>query len=373
MIQLTVKEQLYQFTGARQHAEFERELQAMVFDRERREQFYRDIIATDWGRQLEHDTFRSYFEEYAAERKSNQQDYTPGSVAFLLARFTENSAESMRKSYYTGGDITAGTGALIIQKWWNDCIRTDIFDYRPHDYVYIAQEYADNAIPYLLHNLAMRGMNCVVIHGDTLERTAKNIYLVQNAKDDFLAFSSINVMPRSETVANWFGIKSFVGKPIEYIEDTLESVIFRTGGSMDHERFECAEAKVVPYVPEYNAKLKDIATIERAKAKKQYPAGTIVIQMSATRGQTGLLKSSGEVPTHYACIQLKPNFNPQYMHLYLKYRANPRHFHRVQEGLNLTLENIETIPIIPWVLWLHGEIDLLTQEEYEDFMEHSRF
>ena len=91
---------------------------------------------------------------------------------------------------------------MIIQKWWNDCIRTDIFDYRPHDYVYIAQEYADNAIPYLLHNLAMRGMNCVVIHGDTLERTAKNIYLVQNAKDDFLAFSSINVMPRSETVAN---------------------------------------------------------------------------------------------------------------------------------------------------------------------------
>lgn len=272
-----------------------------------------------------------------------------------------------------GGDITAGTGSLIIQKWWNDCIRTDIFDYRPHDYVYIAQEYADNAIPYLLHNLAMRGMNCVVIHGDTLERTAKNIYLVQNAKDDFLAFSSINVMPRSETVANWFGIKSFVDKPIEYIEDTLESVIFRTGGSMDHERFECAEAKVVPYVPEYNAQLKDIATIERAKAKKQYPAGTIVIQMSATRGQTGLLKSTGEVPTHYACIQLKPNFNPEYMHLYLKHRANPRHFHRVQEGLNLTLDNIETIPIVPWVLWLHGEIDLLTQEEYEDFMEHSRF
>ena len=100
---MTIKEQLYQFTGSSQHVEFERELQAMVFDRERREKFYRNIIDTDWGRQLEHDTFRSYFEEYAAERKSNQQDYTPGSVAFLLARFTENSAESMRNSDYTGG------------------------------------------------------------------------------------------------------------------------------------------------------------------------------------------------------------------------------------------------------------------------------
>lgn len=100
---MTIKEQLYQFTGSSQHVEFERELQAMVFDRERREKFYRNIIDTDWGRQLEHDTFRSYFEEYAAERKSNQQDYTPGAVAFLLARFTENSAESMRNSYYTGG------------------------------------------------------------------------------------------------------------------------------------------------------------------------------------------------------------------------------------------------------------------------------
>ena len=64
---MTIKEQLYQFTGSSQHVEFERELQAMVFDRERREKFYRNIIDTDWGRQLEHDTFRSYFEEYAAE------------------------------------------------------------------------------------------------------------------------------------------------------------------------------------------------------------------------------------------------------------------------------------------------------------------
>ena len=100
---MTIKEELYKFVGVGQHVEFERELQKMVFDRKRREKFYREIIATNWGRQLEHDTFRSYFEEYAAERKSNQQDYTPGSVAFLLARFTENSAESMRKSYYTGG------------------------------------------------------------------------------------------------------------------------------------------------------------------------------------------------------------------------------------------------------------------------------
>ena len=100
---MTIKEQLYQFTGVSQHAEFERELQTMVFDRHRREQFYRNIIATDWGSQLEHDTFRSYFEEYAAERKSNQQDYTPSSIAFLLARFVENSAESMSNSDYTGG------------------------------------------------------------------------------------------------------------------------------------------------------------------------------------------------------------------------------------------------------------------------------
>lgn len=97
--------------------------------------------------------------------------------------------------------------------------------------------------------------------------------------------------------------------------------------------------------------LSDIAEIERAKAKKVYPPGTIIIQMSATRGQIGMLTSSGEVMTHYAAIQFIEGFNPEYMFYYLKHTAH-RHFGRVQEGLNLTLENIETIPVSNWVMWL---------------------
>ena len=79
-----------------------------------------------------------------------------------------------------------------------------------------------------------------------------------------------------------------------------------------------------------------------------------MIQISATRGQIGLLKSSGRVGTQYACIQTP--FTPGFVFYMLKVRA-PRWFHRVQDGLNLKLKDIEDIPVA---------ITLATrEEEYE--------
>lgn len=353
--------------GVKQHSEFEQALRSMLFDRNKREEFYIKILWSDWGKNCGVDTFKDYFEEYAAERKSNQQDYTPNSISYLLASLTASDAENMAKADYTAIDMTAGTGSLIIGKWWNDCQRTNPFDYRPHDYFYYCEEYADNAIPYLLHNLALRGMNAIVIHGDTLERKAKAVYFVQNAKDDMMCFSSINVLPRTKSIEQEFNIKEWIGEPINHIEDKLEDVKYNSGGKMHHQGLHSALAEPAPYVPRYQHSLKDIAVIERAKAKKQYPPGTIIIQLSATRGQVGMLTSHGEVQSHYACIQLDAKFDRRYMHLYLKHIATPRHFHRVQEGLNLTLDNIETIPIHPWVMYIHGCIDLLTNEEVESY------
>lgn len=122
---------------------------------------------------------------------------------------------------WSGADLTAGTGSLLIQKWKDDQLAESPFSYAPHNYLYLAEEMADNVIPYLLHNLALRGMNCIVIHGDTLERTAKQIYFVQNADDNFLGFSDINVMPHTEDVQKQFDISDWVEDAIDHIESGL--------------------------------------------------------------------------------------------------------------------------------------------------------
>ena len=56
-----------------------------------------------------------YFEEYSAERKSNMQDYTPKEVAELLARLTESAIGDRPITICDGA---AGTGSLLIAKWW---------------------------------------------------------------------------------------------------------------------------------------------------------------------------------------------------------------------------------------------------------------
>lgn len=347
-----VREEFYKIAGVKQHAEFEQYLKDILFKPDERQEFYKAMlrISTD----VYVDSFRAYFEEYAAERKANQQDYTPDTVAHILAAITRNNLQD--SNGWSGYDPTAGTGSLLIQKWKDDQLAENpLTTYAPHNYLYMAQEMADNAIPYLLHNLALRGMNCVVIHGDTLERTAKQVYFVQNDDDDFLGFSSINVMPHTDEVKEQFEISGWEEETIDHIESGLVK-LWPTLAPMQKKALEINPDPIAGTYekPSDHLQLKDIAAVERAKAKKVYPAGTIVIQMSATRGQIGLLKSSGRVGTQYACIQT--SFTPGFVFYMLKVRA-PRWFHRVQDGLNLKLKDIENIPVA---------ITLATrEEEYE--------
>ena len=339
------REQFYKIAGVKQHAEFEKFLQDILFKPEEREEFYQKLLQIDSDVYV--DTFKQYFEEYSAERKTNKQDYTPDSVAYILAELTRNETNNGGYSAY---DPTAGTGSLIIQKWKNDQLQETPLSYAPHNYLYRADELADNVIPYLLHNLAIRGMNCMVVHGDTLNKTAKQVYFVQNAKDDFMCYSSINVMPHTDTVKKEFDISEWEEPAIDHIENELDDVKFiptflppenkelkvnRDGGASTSQFGDT----------DNQLKLEDVADVERAKSKKVYPQGTIIIQMSATRGQIGLLKSSGEVGGQYACVMSESGDEPGFLFYMLKEKA-PRHFKRVQQGLNLTLDDIKTIPVV---------------------------
>lgn len=239
--------------------------------------------------------------------------------------------------------MTAGTGTLIIQKWWDDMNCETPFTYAPHRYLYKADELSDSAIIYLIHNLALRGMNALVIHGDVLEGTTKNIYFIQNSDDDYLHFSDINVMPRTDDIAREFSVSEWIGEPIEHIES--QEVILNFAYPSIKEAFEVDysnkpfEGKGLDYYHN-RIKLKDVAySIERSKKNRIYPKNAIIVQLSATSGQVGLLKSSGRVGTQYAVVILENYINPIVAFEWLKIEI-PRFFHRVQEGLNVKIEEI---------------------------------
>ena len=205
----------WEILGATQHREFENKIESIILDKGAREEFYRNILEKQPS--LDTDTFKGYFELYNAERKSNQQDYTPDSVANLLARFTSGS-----KTFgYNAYDATAGTGTLLITKWNHQRRQVSPFNYRPRDYFYRADELADNAIPYLIHNLVMRGMNAIVCHGDSIERKYKNIYFIFNSEDDHSKFSDVNIMPRSKDIEQEFNVTEWIGEEVKHIESPL--------------------------------------------------------------------------------------------------------------------------------------------------------
>lgn len=220
----------WEILGATQHREFENKVESIVLDKEAREEFYRNIL--DKQPSLDTDTFKDYFELYNAERKSNQQDYTPDSVANLLSRITGDNGTSGYSAY----DATAGTGTLLISKWHAQRIQVSPFEYQPRNYLYRGDELADNAIPYLIHNLAMRGMNAIVCHGDSIERKYKNIYFVFNSHDDHSKFSDVNIMPRSKDIEIEFGVTEWIGEEVKHVESPLIAWNVVFGGNVNGQK-----------------------------------------------------------------------------------------------------------------------------------------
>ncbi|KRL56649.1 N-6 DNA methylase [Furfurilactobacillus rossiae] len=189
-------------------------LMEIVFDKGLREKVFGSFleVSTD----VSYDWFHDYFEEEQAERKSKKQDFTPNEVSEIMNRLT---------GQHTGTTFepTAGTGGITINKWWQDCLQETPLTYMPHEHVYWCEELSDRAIPFLLFNLAIRGMNAVVWHGDALTRECRGVFLVENPTDDFLAFSDVNIMPYSEATKKYFQVSKWVGDRYpEHIETDLD-------------------------------------------------------------------------------------------------------------------------------------------------------
>lgn len=175
-------------------------LMKILFNRENREELFRSMLEL-FHYEMDKDWFHVYFQDEHADRKQKKQDFTPTSISNLLANITGAPADGM---YY---EPCAGTGGLTIAAWHNHRIQHSPFEYKPSKYYYTVEELSERALPFLLFNLMIRGMNATVVQCDVLTREAKAAFFIQNDKDDHMLFSSLNVLPYSKEVEDYLAIK----------------------------------------------------------------------------------------------------------------------------------------------------------------------
>ncbi|MFT8459973.1 MAG: N-6 DNA methylase [Liquorilactobacillus ghanensis] len=192
-------------------------LMSILMDKTKREKLFRDFLSHETD--VSYDWFCKFFNDEMAERTKKQQYFTPSFLSDLVAKIVDTDNKDTKTNF----DSAAGTGSLTVAKWNTDRLKVNPLIYRPSDYFYTAEELKiegqpSRALPFLLFNFLIRGMNGVVISGDSLSRKVSQIYFIQNDTDNMLGFSSLNVMPRTETVAKEFDVREWIDEPITHIE-----------------------------------------------------------------------------------------------------------------------------------------------------------
>lgn len=191
-------------------------LMEINFNPKLREKLFRQFleISTD----VSYDWFQGYFEENQADHKNKKQDFTPRSVSDLVTELADG------KDDHTYFESASGTGGITIKKWWRDCIKESPLNYSPQEHLYWCEELSDGAVPFLIFNLALRGMNAVVWNGDSLSRKCRGVFLIMNSTNNALGFSDVNVMPYNEEVKKYFNVSEWVGERFpEHVETSLSA------------------------------------------------------------------------------------------------------------------------------------------------------
>ncbi|WP_165844841.1 N-6 DNA methylase [Staphylococcus saprophyticus] len=165
-----------------------------------------------FDKDVTYDWFYDYFQDEHADRKKHKQDFTPQSISKLLGEIVGSEGNT----YY---EPAAGTGGILIERWNQDRMKHSPFDYEPRDYYYTAEELSDRAIPFLLFNMLIRGMNGNVVQCDVLTREATGAFFIQNDANDFMGFSSLNLLPYNEDTATELNI-NFIEEKYKPIKQT---------------------------------------------------------------------------------------------------------------------------------------------------------
>ena len=164
-----------------------------------------DVFLAAFDYDVSRDWFHEFYEDENAERKKKKQDFTPVSLSRLTSDLVGYGAGMVYEP-------SAGTGGMLIARWDAERKHHHPFDYKPSMQWFVAEDMSDRAIPFLLFNLSIRGINANVLHIDALTRRCKAAYLVENARDDMMAFSDVVELPHNERCMQTFDIREWVNK-----------------------------------------------------------------------------------------------------------------------------------------------------------------
>lgn len=129
------------------------------------------------------DWFQEVYEEEMSERKKKGQDFTPYELGVICSQLTKQQGSIH--------EPTAGNGSMVIADWWERCRRLLPWEHFPSEHMVTCWELSDRSLPILLLNLSIRGIMGYVYHGDVLEGTVKQKYILLNRTDDTMDFSEI--------------------------------------------------------------------------------------------------------------------------------------------------------------------------------------
>ena len=187
----------------------------LMLDPKKREETFKKFLEIETD--MSYEWFQEYFGDEQAERKSKKQDFTPTSISNLVAKLVGKD----NSTYY---EPAAGTGSMLIAKWWNDRLKNPLykrpetdnplikvltsptFTYDPRAYWYQAEELSDRAIPFLIFNMSIRGMNGSITQCDCLSRKATHAYFIHNNTSNYLGFSEVIELPKNQEVADLLGV-----------------------------------------------------------------------------------------------------------------------------------------------------------------------
>lgn len=136
-----------------------------------------------YPKDLSTEHFREFFMETQSDRKGDKQDYTPDSITEIVSKIIGSTDNLL--------DIAGGIGGLTV-KMWNQNKNTQI----------VVEEISSASIPFLLFNLIVRNANAAVIYGNTLERVAKEVYLIKDGH--------ISIAEHNQDVLDQFNLKEWV-------------------------------------------------------------------------------------------------------------------------------------------------------------------
>lgn len=148
--------------------------------------------------------FQEAYEIEHAERKDKKQDFTPKSIGKLLNAIAQKESTH---SYY---EVAAGNGGILIQAWNKHRINANFWSYNPMEYWYQVEELSDRSLPFLIFNMSIRGMNGVILHGDSLTRAFQDVYFIRNMSSQYGPFSEVIVMPKTKTLMQEYDIRKWV-------------------------------------------------------------------------------------------------------------------------------------------------------------------